>query len=226
MKSLTITMKADDVAEILLYDQIGKDAFFGDGISAKDFKDAVKAIKAKTLNLRINSPGGSVFEGSAMLTALDEFKGRVEVDIDGVAASAASVVAMGGDTIRMGSNALMMIHNPYGMVMGGADEMRHTAGLLDKVKGQILDAYERKSKAGRNKLDAWMSAETWFDGAEAVDAGLADSVSEPVRVAALLQHAGLMAKFGFKHVPTIPQDGPEWEATRARQAVAAKLMGA
>jgi ATP-dependent Clp protease, protease subunit len=223
VKQLQIRMTTDDIAEVLLYDMIGVDPWFGDGISAKTFREQIKGLKAKTLNLRVNSPGGDVFEASAMLTALDEFKGVVNVDVDGLAASAASYLIMGADTIRLGTNAMMMIHDPYGGVMGSASDMRGMADVLDKAKGQILDAYGRKSKAGREQLAAWMSAETWFTGQEAVDAGLADAVTEPVRVAALAQHSPILAKLKYKHVPPLPQDNAAWEATRKRMEIAAKL---
>src|SRR5262249_50014604 len=194
VKTLTIRMKGDNTAEVLLYDVIGADPFFGGGISAKDFRQQIKGIDAKTMNLRINSPGGDVFEAGAMMAALDEFKGEIVVDVDGLAASAASYLIMAANTIRLGSNAMMMIHDPHAMVMGTADDMRGMVEVLDKVKGQILDAYERKSDAGRDKLAAWMKAETWFTGQEAIDAGLADEVTEPVRIAALVQHGPIMAK--------------------------------
>ena len=123
--------------------------------------------------------------------------------IDGLAASAASVVAMAGDTIRMAQNGLMMIHEPHTMAQGKADDMRRTADLLDKVREQILDAYSCKSKAGRQRLAEWMSAETWFTGAEAVDAGLADSVTQPVQIAALADTAKLMGRYHYQHAPRI-----------------------
>ena len=100
-----------DVAEVQLYDVIGEDPWFGGGISAKTFRDQIKSIKAKTINLRVNSPGGSVTEGAAMLNTLDEFPGRIEVDIDGMSASAATFIMMAGDVIRAASNSLTMIHD-------------------------------------------------------------------------------------------------------------------
>jgi len=218
----------NEVAEVLLYDMIGEDSFFGGGISAKTFRDQVKGIKAKTMNLRINSPGGSVTEASAMLNTLDEWKGRIEVDIDGLAASAASFIAMAGDTVRVATNGLVMIHDPMAGVVGRADDMRRTADLLDKVREQILDAYERKSDAGREQLGAWMAAETWFTGQEAVDAGLADSVTEPLRMAACADPA-ILAKLGYKNVPetvlknTAAEIERLEEETKRRLEIAASL---
>lgn len=228
MKHLPINIR-NEVAEVLLYDMIGEDDFFGGGISAKDFRDQIKAIKVKAMNLRINSPGGSVTEASAMLNALDEFKGRIEVDIDGLAASAASVVAMAGDTVRVATNGLVMIHDPMSGVMGRADDMRRMADLLDKVREQILNAYERKSKAGREQLGAWMAAETWFTGQEAVDAGLADSVTEPLRMAACADPE-VLTKLGYKNIPALVLQNNNAEAkrlaeeTKRRLEIAAQLV--
>ncbi len=224
MKPFTIRMKSDGVAEVLLYDTIGGD-FFGEGITAKDFRAEIKGVKAKTINLRINSPGGSVFEASAMMAALDEFKGRIEVDVDGVAASAASVIAMAGDEIRMAPAAMMMIHNPHALVIGGSADMRDMAELLDKSKGQLIDAYERHSKIGRGKISDMMDSETWLSGSEAVDAGFAHSVTEGRAVAACANLQKIAAKLGYKHVPEAltKRDGPAWAETDKRRALAASL---
>ncbi len=224
MKTLQIRMKANDTAEVLLYDTIGEDPWFGGGISAKTFREQIKGIKAKAINLRVNSPGGDVFEAGAMMAALDEFKGEIIVDVDGLAASAASYIIMAADTIRLGTNAMLMIHDPFGGVMGTADDMRGLADALDKIKSQILDAYERKSNAGRDKLAAWMTAETWFTGQEAIDAGLADEVTEPVRIAAFASLAPMLAKMKYKHQPAMPKDDAAWRETERRREIAAKLV--
>jgi ATP-dependent Clp protease, protease subunit len=216
MKTATINMKSDGVTEVLVYDQIGK-GFFGDGIGAKEFRDQIKSIKGKTINLRINSPGGDVFEASAMVAALDQYAGEIIVDIDGLAASAASVLAMAGDKIRISSNGMLMIHNPHSVVMGGAEEMRRKADTLDKVKGQIIDNYERRVK-DRAKIEAWMAAETWFTGQEAIDAGFADEVTGSVGIAAFVSLDKIRAQ--YKRAPTPkPPPGPTFEqlaATRKR----------
>ncbi len=224
MKQLQIRMRTDDIMEVLLYDTIGSDDFFGGGISAKTFRQQIKATKAKVMNLRVNSPGGNVFEAGAMMAALDEWPGRIEVDIDGVAASAASYLIMAADVIRVASNGLMMVHDPFAVAGGGSADMRRMADLLDTVRGQILDAYERKSKAGREQLSAWMQQETWFTGPEAVAAGLADEATGAVRVAALAEHAQILAKL-YKHTPELPQDHEAWEQTAKRREIAAQLMG-
>lgn len=223
MKTVTINMKGD-TAEVLLYDQIGRNSFFEEGIDAKTFRDQIKAVKAKTLNLRVNSPGGDVFEAAAMLQALDEFPGQIEVDIDGLAASAASYVIMAGDTIRVANNGMLMIHNPSAIVWGSASEMLRMADLLTKVKGQILDTYQRKASASRDQLSVWMDAETWLTGQEAVDAGLADEVAAAVPVTNLAGHANALRKLGCKNTPAFTAlQAQALEETRKRQEIAARL---
>lgn len=226
MKQVTIRAKGDDAVEILLYDVIGEDALFGGGVSAKAFRSQLKAVKSKRIDLRVNSPGGSVFDAAAMMAALDEHKAEITAHVDGVAASAASVVIMAADRIRVGWNALVMIHNPHALVMGGAEEMLRMAELLEKAKGQLLDAYSRRPNAAkREQLSAWMDDETWFTGAEAVEAGLADEVAGPVAVAALASAYALSAKLGWKRAPELPRDDLAWSETHRRRDIAAKLGG-
>ncbi len=229
-KPLTIRMAANDDAEVLLYGPIGGGGFFDEGgISAKQFRDAVKQCKGKVLNLRVNCPGGSTIEASAMVQALVDWRGalkgrRVETDVDGLAASAASYLVCSSDVTRMAQNALFMIHNPMSMAMGGAEEMRRMADLLDKVKGQILDAYQRKSKMPRAELSKMMDAETWMTGAEAVTAGFADSCGAPVQVAAFAGMAELLAKLHYKHAPQLPAvDAQAVAETARRRKIAAAL---
>lgn len=227
MGRLTVLDKADTV-EILLYDQIGADSWFGGGISAKEFRAEVKKARGKAINLRVNSPGGSVFEGAAMKQALDEHQGEVIVDVDGLAASAASFLIMGADTIRVASNAMIMIHDPHTVALGGAEEMRRVAETLDKVKGQILDAYAGRagSATSRDQLAEWMARETWLTGQEAVEAGLADEATQAVSVTAFAGQAEALKRFGYKQVPSLPAaqlDPRLLEETRKRLEIAARL---
>ena len=124
--------------------------------------------------------------------------------------------------MRVATNGLIMIHDPMAGVMGRADDMRRTADLLDKVREQILDAYERKSKAGREQLGAWMAAETWFTGAEAVGAGLADTVTEPLRMAACADPA-ILAKLGYHNVPVQVLQNKDAEAKRLAEETKRRL---
>ena len=167
-------------AEVLIYDEIG--AY---GVSAKGFLAELGALPDATpLALRINSPGGSVFDAVAIYNALKRHTGTVTVWIDGIAASAASYVAMAGDEIIMPENAFLMIHDPSGIVMGTATEMREMADTLDKIAGSMTRGYAAKSGKPEIEIAALMAAETWFDAQDAVDLGLATRMAEPVRIAA------------------------------------------
>jgi len=167
-------------AEVAIYDEIG--AY---GVSAKGFLAELGALPEGTpVDLRLNSPGGSVFDAVAIHNALKRHEGPVTVWIDGIAASAASYIAMAGDEIVMPENAFLMIHDPAGLVMGTAEDMRAMAEALDKVKGSLVSGYAAKSGQTPEEVSALMAAETWFDASDAVAQGFADRLIEPVRIAA------------------------------------------
>ena len=165
-------------AEISIYDAIG--SF---DVNAKQFVDELKDINAEVINLRINSPGGSVIDGNAMFNALQRHPAKVITHIDGLAASMASVIAMAGDEVHMADNALLMIHNPWTFSMGDADELRADADLLDKMSASILSSYGR-SQYEVDELKNLMDEETWFTAQEAFDAGFVDHISTGLRAAA------------------------------------------
>jgi ATP-dependent protease ClpP protease subunit len=170
------------VAEVMLYDDIG-----AWGISARQFARDLAALgDVSQINLRIHSGGGDVMDGTAMYNILRGHSARVEVYIDGMAASMASVVAMAGDVIYMPANSMMMIHKPWGGQVGDADDMREYADLLDKVEGTLVQAYARKSGKSVDEIAALLKVTTWMDGNEAVAAGFADQVLEPIKAAAQL----------------------------------------
>lgn len=162
-----------DRAEVLLYDEIG---FFG--VSAKDFVEKFNSIKSADIDLRINSPGGSVFEGLTIANAISRHKANVTVHVDGLAASIASVIAMSADKIVMAKNAYIMIHDPWGVVIGGAEAMRKEADLLDKVAGTIIQSYVDKTGEKSETIKQLMADETWFTADEAMDIGLADEIED------------------------------------------------
>ena len=167
-------------AEVAIYDEIG--AY---GVSAKGFLAELGALPEGTpVDLRLNSPGGSVFDAVAIHNALKRHEGTVTVWIDGIAASAASYIAMAGDEIVMPENAFLMIHDPAGLVIGTAEDMRAMAEALDKVKGSLVSGYAAKSGRTPEEVSALMATETWFDAADAVAQGFADRLIEPVRIAA------------------------------------------
>ena len=167
-------------AELSIHDEIG--AY---GVSARDFiAELGKLPGDAALTLRLNSPGGSVFDAVAIYNALKRHAGPVTVSIDGIAASAASYIAMAGDSVVMPENAFLMIHDPSGLVMGTAGDMRAMAEALDKIAGALVKGYAAKSGKAEDDIAQLMAAETWFTAAEAVEAGFADSMAEPVRIAA------------------------------------------
>lgn len=166
-------------AEVLIYEEIG-----GWGISAKEFSQDLKDLgTVNEITLRINSPGGSVFDGNAIFNQLKQHKARVTAHIDGLAASMASVIAMAADHIVMPENALMMIHNPWTVSIGNAEELRKDADMLDTIKRTLLSAYGR-SMMTDEELSGMMDAETWLTGADAVEMGFADELEEEVAMAA------------------------------------------
>lgn len=168
---------AAEEATVYLYDVIGYDWWSGGGVTAKQFAKDLAALGDKTLRLRVNSPGGDVFEGRAMVAALQAYPGRKIAHIDGLAASAASFIVMHCDEIEMTDGAFMMIHNGWTISMGDRHVMLETAALLEKVDGSIVDDYLKRTSADRDQLTAWMDAETWFTAAEAVDHGFVDRVA-------------------------------------------------
>ena len=180
MKSwYTIRARASGT-EVLIYDEIG--AY---GVTAKGFLAELGALPDDAaIDLRLNSPGGSVFDAVAIYNALKRHAGEITVWIDGIAASAASYIAMAGDTIVMPENAFLMIHDPSGLVMGTAEDMRSTAEALDKVKGSLTQGYAAKSGKPDDEIAALMAAETWLDAKDALDFGFIDRIAEPVKLAA------------------------------------------
>lgn len=166
--------------EVLIYDEIG--AY---GVSAKGFLAELGALPDDAaIDLRLNSPGGSVFDAVAIYNALKRHSGEITVWIDGIAASAASYVAMAGDSIVMPENAFLMIHDPSGLVMGTAEDMRSTAEALDKVKGSLIQGYAAKSGKSDDEVATLMAAETWLDATDALGLGFIDRIAEPVKLAA------------------------------------------
>lgn len=184
---MTIEFKArGSRGEIWLYDQIGA-SFWGDGITAKAFQKELAALgKVTTINLRINSPGGDVFDGFAIYNLLKQHPASVEVDVDGVAASIASIIAMSADAgkLRMAKNALMMIHNPQGGAYGDETEMQRVAALLKTVKGNLIDTYVDRTACKASDAEAWMNEETWFTADAAMQCGFADAITAETAVTA------------------------------------------
>lgn len=179
-----------------IYDSIG-DAEWAGEISSRQVLEQVTATKdAETIQVRLNSAGGMVFEGLAIYNLLANHKARVEVTIDGLAASIASVVAMAGDTITMAENAMMMIHNPYALAVGDSDDLRQTAEALDKMRDSLAVSYAARSGNTITQIREWMDAETWMTAQEAKSRGFATHVTPAKRMAAQAWNFS-----GFMNIP-------------------------
>ena len=185
----TITNKSEASSEVCIYEEIGSY-----GITAKAFLDEIKNVGNRKITLRINSPGGEVFDGLAIYNRLREHPGGVEVKIDGIAASMASVIAMAGAPVTMAENALLMVHNPSGLCVGNSDDMRELADMLDKVRGSLTGAYERKTGKSMEEIGALMDAETWMTAREAMDAGFCDEITASLKMAASVGKLALTGK--------------------------------
>lgn len=168
----SIVNAAADTAEVFVYDAIG--AYWG--IDAEAFVKDFAGIKASNITLRINSPGGSVFDGMAMYNAIKAHPAKVTAVIDGLSASIASVIMLAADEVKAGTGAMVMVHNAWGVAGGNATEMREIAALLEKVDGQLNSIYVAKTGKTPEEIAALMDAETWFTAEEAVSAGLVDSL--------------------------------------------------
>ena len=181
------TMKAadDNSAEIVIYDEIGK-SFWGEPtVAAKQFLDDLNALgDVDNITLRINSPGGDVFDGVAIHNALKNHGAKITAHIDGIAASIASYIAMAASKIVMPSNAFMLIHNASGFVFGKADDMRAIADDLDRVDKSITATYVTRSGAKPSAIKALMKQDRLMDAAEAKTLGLADEVTSEKKMAA------------------------------------------
>lgn len=169
-----------DAAEILIYDEI--DSWFG--VSAEQFVKDLAALDAEQINLRINSPGGSVFDGIAIMNAIAGHPAAVTAYVDGLAASAASFIAIAADSVVMRPGAEMMIHDAWGISVGNAEDMAAMAEQLDRTSGTLAQLYADKSGGTADEMRDLMRAETWFSADEAVEAGLADRVEKPAKDAA------------------------------------------
>lgn len=196
----SIKAKAKDTAEISIYDEIG---FWG--VSAASFAQDLKSCgnNLKQINLHIHSPGGDVFDGIAIYNLLKNHPANVTVYIDGLAASMASVIAMAGNEVIMPENAMMMIHKPWGIQGGDAEDMRKYADLLDKVENTLIPAYANKTGKTPEELAEMLSAETWLNGKECVEQGFADKLAEPLVAMASIKSRKLE---DFENMPKAMKD--------------------
>lgn len=190
-----------DTGEIYIYGDIVSYKWDDADVTAADFAKDLNALgDIKTLNIYINSYGGSVFQGQAVYSILKRHSAEKNVYVDGIAASIASLIAMAGDNIYMPENAMMMIHNPWGFAMGNAQEMRQMADSLDKIRKAMIPAYLNKTgeKLTEDKLVELLDAESWLTAQECYDYGLCDKLLEEKKIAASVS-TEMLEK--YKNVP-------------------------
>lgn len=202
-------------ATVYIYDIIGGD--WG-GVGARDFVPQLVALDVDTIHLRINSPGGDVFEGRTIATALAQHPARVVAHIDGLAASAATYVALAADEVEIAEGGMFMIHNAWTIAMGNADEFIATADLLRKIDATIVADYQRKTSKPADELAAMMAATTWFTAEEAVEHGFVDRIAEGHKAA---RNQWNLAAYG--NAPAALTDPPEPDITYDRAALERRL---
>lgn len=206
------------MSEIWIYDEIGPE-FWG-LVSAKQVIRELDAIgKGNPVTVRINSPGGSVIEGQAIYNALrrhSEQGGKVAVEIDSLAASMASYIAMAGDTIRIAENAMFMVHLPWTVAMGNAEALRKTADVLDKFGESAIDVYAKRTGTDAEIVREMLTEETWLTAQEALEHGFADEIGTALNVSAHVQE-GLFAKMPntFKATHEPPKKADDRKAAAA-----------
>ena len=177
-KTIWNIVKNDDKnAELMLYGDIAE-SFWGDTISAKEVTEYLADLDVENINVYINSNGGVVDTAIAINNALRRHKAKVTVNIDGIAASAATLITCAGDTVKMPKNALFMIHNPSTIAMGDSEEMRKQADVLEKYKNSITETYLQKVNIDKEKLSELMDNETWLNAEEALEYGFIDEITE------------------------------------------------
>ena len=176
-------------ADIYIFDEIG---YWG--TTARDFAEQVADLNVGHITLHLNSPGGDAWDGVAIANVLRRHSAKVDVVVEGIAASAASLIAMAGEHITMAPSSMMMIHDASGFAWGNAETMRESAGILDKLSDSYADAYAKRAGGTSAEWREVMRAETWYTAEEAVLAGLADEWDESLPA---------VAHSAFRHVRTM-----------------------
>lgn len=165
----------DGFRTLYLDGAIAEESWLGDEVTPRQFKSELMSSDGD-ITVWINSPGGDVFAASQIYNMLMDYKGKVTVKIDGIAASAASVIAMAGGEVYMSPVSMLMIHNPMTIAIGDTGEMAKAIAMLDEVKESIINAYEIKSGLSRARISHLMDAESWFNAKKAVELGFADDI--------------------------------------------------
>ena len=200
-KYFQINKKTDKKGEIFIYGDIVSEEWFANEVTAPGFKKQLDELgNVSEIEVHINSSGGNVFEGHAIYNMLKMHKAKINIYIDALAASIASVIAMSGDTIFMHKNSFLMIHNSWIMTVGNAKELRDTADLLDKTDEASNQAYlDRALNISEEELKELLDAETWLTASEALEKGFIDEILEPNEIAASISDERYKL---FKSVPS------------------------
>lgn len=186
---MSLSAADNDEGEFLIYGDITDDKWYDSDVTPQSIMDAFNEMGAvKTLNLRINSYGGSCVAGNTIVNIIDDYKrktgAKVAAYIDGIAASMASGISMAADYVYMAENAIFMVHKPYSIAFGNSDDMMHEAEILEKVENTLVKNYMRHFNGTEDELRQLMADESWLNADEALEWGFADEIVEPVRIAA------------------------------------------
>ncbi|WJE54320.1 Clp protease ClpP [Bacillus cereus] len=169
--------ETNDTSTITIYGSIGE-SWWGESTSAKDIEDALNNVKSDTVTIRLNSGGGDVFDGIAIYNQLKNHSAKVIVHVDGLAASAASLIAMAADELIMNTGSMLMIHEASTFAWGSKTEIQKTLNALEGIDKSIADIYMTRFEGERSEIETMIENETWFTASEAVEIGLADKVNE------------------------------------------------
>lgn len=195
--------KKDKYAELVLYGEIGED-MWGEGITAKMVSDALKDFgPIDQLDVRINSMGGSVFEGVSIYNRLKQSKAKVTTYVDGLAASIASIIAMAGDEIVLSEGTVMMIHSPMGFTFGNQQDHENTIEILDTIEEEMIGIYSRRTEMSRSEIRKMLKEETWMGAEEAIEMGFGTTISEDAQMVACSKEA---LKYFSKHFKNMPKE--------------------
>jgi len=172
--------EADEPNTISIYDVIGEDSWTGGGFTARRMAGALRAIGKTDVTVNVNSPGGDMFEGIAIYNLLREHDAKVTINVMGLAASAASIIAMAGDEINMGLGSFMMVHNAWGVTVGNRHDFAQASDLFAGFDAAMADIYEARTGMKRAEIEKLMDAETFMGPSDAVRNGFADAVSDAI----------------------------------------------
>lgn len=173
--------EGDDTV-ISIYDVIGEDFWTGEGVTSKRIAAALRKIGSREVTVNMNSPGGDFFEGIAIYNLLREHPAKVTVKVMGLAASAASVIAMAGDEVQISEIGFLMVHNAWAIAIGNRHDFRDAAATLEPFDDAMAGLYAARAGVEKSEAEAWMDAETWFNGSKAIEARLADSLLPSAQV--------------------------------------------